>query len=193
MGAIASQITSLAIVYSTFYSDADQSKHQSSTSLAFVQEIHRGPVNFPHKWPVTRKMSPFDDVIMLSHQHGNTFWITGWIPSQRDSNVESIGVFTVVRLNKLLSKQWRCQCFQRPWCSCHTIVMSHSDKQCYAQCQLHNKKKKSTMNHDDIIKWKYFPYYWPFVRGIHQSIPHTKASEAELWCFLWSVPEQTLK
>ena len=64
MGAIASQITSLTIVYSTVYSDADQSKHQSSASLAFVREIHRGPVNFPHKWPVTRKMFPFDDVIM---------------------------------------------------------------------------------------------------------------------------------
>ena len=64
MGAIASQITSLAIVYSIVYSGADQSKHQSSTSLAFVWGIHRGPVNSPHKWPVTRKMFPFDDVIM---------------------------------------------------------------------------------------------------------------------------------
>ena len=64
MGAIAAQITSLTIVYSTVYLDADQSKHQSSASLAFVREIHRGPVNFPHKWPVTRKMFPFDDVIM---------------------------------------------------------------------------------------------------------------------------------
>ena len=64
MGAIASQITSLAIVYSTVYSDADQRKFQSSASLAFVWGIHRGPVNSPHKWPVTRKMFPFDDVIM---------------------------------------------------------------------------------------------------------------------------------
>ena len=60
----ASQITSLTIVYSTVYSDADQRKHQSSASLAFVRGIHRGPVNSPHKWPVTRKMFPFDDVIM---------------------------------------------------------------------------------------------------------------------------------
>ena len=37
---------------------------QSSDSLAFVRGIHRGPVNSPHKWPVTRKMFPFDDVIM---------------------------------------------------------------------------------------------------------------------------------
>ena len=55
MGAIASQITSLTIVYSTVYSDADQSKHQSSASMAFVWGIQREPVNSPHKWPVTRK------------------------------------------------------------------------------------------------------------------------------------------
>ena len=71
MGAIASQITSLTIVYSTVYSDADQRKHQSSASLAFVRGIHRGhqssaslafvwgthrgPVNSSHKWPVTRQ------------------------------------------------------------------------------------------------------------------------------------------
>ena len=63
MGAIASQITSLTIVYSIVYS-ADQRKHQSSASLAFVWGIHRGSVNSPHKWPVTRNMFPFDDVIM---------------------------------------------------------------------------------------------------------------------------------
>ena len=40
-----------------------QRNHQSSTSLAFVTGIHRWPVNFPHKGPVTRRMFPFDDVI----------------------------------------------------------------------------------------------------------------------------------
>ena len=64
MDVIASQITSLTVVYSTVYSDADQRKHQSSVSLAFVRGIHRGSVNSPHKWPVTRKVFPFDDVIM---------------------------------------------------------------------------------------------------------------------------------
>ena len=66
MGEITSQITSLSSVYSTVYSDADQRKYQSSASLAFVWGIHRGPVNFPHKWPVTRNKFPFDDVIMES-------------------------------------------------------------------------------------------------------------------------------
>ena len=65
MGTIASQITILAIVYSTVYSDTDRRKYQSPASLAFVRGIHRRPVNSPHKWPVTRKMFPFDDVIMV--------------------------------------------------------------------------------------------------------------------------------
>ena len=65
MGTISSQITSLMIVYSNVYSDADQRKHHSPAPLAFVWGIYRGPVNSPHKWPVTRKMFPFGDVIMV--------------------------------------------------------------------------------------------------------------------------------
>ena len=64
MGVIASQIISLTIVYSIVYPDSDQRKHQSSALLAFVRGIHWALVNSPHKWPVTRKMFPFDDVIM---------------------------------------------------------------------------------------------------------------------------------
>ena len=64
MDAMASLITSLTIVYSTVYSGEDQRRHQSSASLAFVQWINRWPVNSPHKWPVTRKMFPLDDVIL---------------------------------------------------------------------------------------------------------------------------------
>ena len=82
MGAIASQITSLTILYSTVYSDADQRKHQSSASLAFVLGIHREPVNSPHKGPVTWKMFPFDDVIMryfLSYR--NVVKVIAYVPA----------------------------------------------------------------------------------------------------------------
>ena len=64
MRTIASQITSLTIVYWAVYSRRRWKKHQSSASLAFVRGIHRWPVNSLHKRPVTRKMFPFDDVIM---------------------------------------------------------------------------------------------------------------------------------
>ena len=142
MGTIASQITSLTSVYSTVYSGADQSKHQSSASLAFVWGIHRGPVNSPHKWPVTRKMFPFDDVIMnasrstgtlLSHlglvlhicisesgQQGN-HWplvvctLTGpGLPSN---------VTIVVSLNKLLNINSSYQWFDTPRHSCSATLM----------------------------------------------------------------------
>ena len=65
MGAMASQITSLTIICSTVHSCADQRKRQSYAWLAFVRGIHRWPVNSPHKGPVTRKIYPVDDGIMM--------------------------------------------------------------------------------------------------------------------------------
>ena len=76
MSAMASQITSLTIVYSTVYSGTDQRKHQNSASLAFVRGIHRWPVNSPHKGPVTRKTCQFDDVIMILIMCGLNYGIT---------------------------------------------------------------------------------------------------------------------
>ena len=66
-----SHITSFTIVYSTVYRDADQIKYQSTASLGFV----RGPVNSPHKWPVTRKTFPW-------RHHGRSY-PTRW-PQQMD-------------------------------------------------------------------------------------------------------------
>ena len=61
----ASQITSITIVYSTVYSRRRSKKASKlRASLAFVWGIHWSPVNSPHKGQVTRKMFPFDDVIM---------------------------------------------------------------------------------------------------------------------------------
>ena len=56
---MASQITNITIFYTTVYSDADQRKHLSYASLAFVRRIHRWPVNSPHKLPVARKCFHF--------------------------------------------------------------------------------------------------------------------------------------
>ena len=82
MGTMASHITNLTIVYSTVYSDADQRKHQSSASLAFARGIHRGPVNSPHKWPVTRKMLSFDDEVIMEEPH------VGWVKVFHITNVQ---------------------------------------------------------------------------------------------------------
>ena len=67
MGTIASQITSLTIVYSGVYSDADQSKHQSSASLAFVREIHRD------RWIPAQMASNAENVSIWWRHH--VFWM----------------------------------------------------------------------------------------------------------------------
>ena len=64
MRAMASQIIGVSIVFSTVCSGPDQRKHQTPAWLAFVRGIQQWQVNSPHKEPVTRKMFPFDDVIM---------------------------------------------------------------------------------------------------------------------------------
>ena len=148
-GSIASQITSLTIVYSAVYSDADQRKHQSSASLAFVRGIHRGPVNSPHKWPVTRKMFPFDDVIM------------------RCSG------FVLILCNAFYRNQ------RSEVVSMRNVSVEYG---IYFQ-------------HDDVIKWKHFPRYWPFGRRSHRSpvnSPHKGQWRGALM-LLWSSPEQTVE
>ena len=66
MNAMASQITSLTIVYATVYSGSNQRKHQRPATLAFVRGIQRWPVNSPRKGS-TRKNFPFDDVIICTY------------------------------------------------------------------------------------------------------------------------------
>ena len=134
MSAMWSQITRLNIVYSTVYSGADQRKHQSSASLAFVRGIHRWPLNSPHKGPGTRKMVPFDDVIMedihllfIREFHLSSWWhrtlsalltfckgslsISDRIYPRKGHVMRSLDVLFVVSLNKQtveLLVAWNC-------------------------------------------------------------------------------------
>ena len=62
MAAMASQIASVSSVYSTVCSGANQRKHQSSASLAFVRGLHRWSMNSPRKGSATRKMFLLYDV-----------------------------------------------------------------------------------------------------------------------------------
>ena len=87
VGSMASQIRGITIVYSTVYSGADQRKHQSSASPAFVQGIHRWPVNSPHKGPVTRKMFSSEDFIIVTVIfYHDTDMNRPWIPIKTQQN-----------------------------------------------------------------------------------------------------------
>ena len=77
MGAIASQITSLTIVYSTVYSDADQKNIKAPRHWPLCGEFTG------HKWPVTRK-----NVSIWWRHHRNPA-LSGRFPSKRASNAET--------------------------------------------------------------------------------------------------------
>ena len=104
MSAMASQIANLTTVYSIVYLGADQRKHQSSASLAFVKGIHRWPVNSPQKGPVARKMFPFDDVIMLLGYE--TVYVM--MAYQSDTKPEYLRKHKGIHIgtNEVLSRRW---------------------------------------------------------------------------------------
>ena len=141
MSTMASQITSVSIVYSTVCSGPDQRKHQSSASLAFVREIHRWWVNSPHKWPVTPKLFPFDDVIM--------------------------SICFTQRFASVIKRTIRALlCFAMVSCASNLFMMTSSNGNIFR-----------VTGH---LCGEFTGPRW---------IPRTKASDAELWCFLWCAPE----
>ena len=114
MGTMVFQIPGVSIVCSTVCSGADQRKYQSSAPLAFVRWIHQCPVDSPHKGPVTRKMFPFDDVIMphtvivfthaLLWKHNERHL---QIPVYMPENWMNAKYFQVISLRNLVPLQWR--------------------------------------------------------------------------------------
>ena len=117
MGEIVSQITSLTIVYSTVNSDADERKHQSSASLAFVRGIHRGPMNSPHHWPATRKTFPFYDVIMPK--------LRVLSPSGRLVSCNMLCSDMPLEKHLVCTLSWFCQLNISKACSSQTIVVNY--------------------------------------------------------------------
>ena len=91
-----SVMTGVRIVYSTPCSGVNQRKPQSSASLTCVKGIHQWLGNSPREGPVTRKMFPFDDVVILVSSL-MLFWTSCW-------------TYTVVER------------FQTPWRSYDVIV-----------------------------------------------------------------------
>ena len=91
MGAMASQITSLTIVYSTVYSDADQENIKAPCHRPLCGEFTGDRLNSPHKWPVTRKKFPFDDVSWL-------FNVINYVCRTHDNLIIRIGIIWVMRI-----------------------------------------------------------------------------------------------
>ena len=130
MGTIASQITSLTIVYSTVYSDADQRKHQSSASLAFVWGIHPGQ--------------------MASNAENVSIWWRHYGDTEYSSNIEmplkwewiAVPAPREPKLDFLISPLWHLRC------------MSHKHRFGFISENIHCSTFMSTPNHIKNCVWK---------------------------------------
>ena len=177
MGMMASRITNLTIVYSTVYSGADQTKHRSPASLAFVRGVHRWPVNSPHKGPVTRNaycfhlMTSFwcvDSIVMAGKCETNDSFnlfcrlVVYRCPHDRPQFTEMMNSRLKASLWIFIGYRWfffslrrRCLFIEhiRRW---HSIYFNVHRKQSHSTaCSEHQHRKHQTL-HD-----------LPFVKGIH--------------------------
>ena len=60
------------------------------------------------------------------------------------------------------------QCFQCTYRTIRLRVLLNTSKRCMLVTSGHSRSTEFSDEHDDVIKWKHFPRYWPFVRGIHR-------------------------
>ena len=111
MSMMVSQIISLTIVYSTVYSGADQTKHQSSVSQAFVRGFHRWPLDSTHKGPAMQKMFPFDDIITPDQRHYNVLLLPQLLFGEHDKKTIIPSCEPTNRKHNQLGKKYHaCRC-----------------------------------------------------------------------------------
>ena len=150
MSAMTSQVTSLTIVYSNVYSGADQRKHQSPASLAVVRGIQRCQVNFPNKG-----VSNADNVPIWWRHHENMFCVLPWSLCCVLWSFILYRVTTVPESMRFVSRLQG-----TPSVFIFQVIFANP---------IEREKHLNPKMHDDVMKWKHFPRYWPYVRGIHRS------------------------
>ena len=134
---------------------------------------------------VTKRKPPVSPVTTrLASWRFTIFSVTAMLPAP----LQSLSTYTWYRLQSY--PPWH-EFRQHIWSRAQFIYHSCTLIWLFEATAHSIEKMETSQSHDDVIKWKHFPRNWPFVRGIHRSrwIPHTKASDAELWCFLWSASE----
>ena len=114
--------------------------------------------------------------------------VTGKFPAQMTSNAENVSIDDVI----MFTFVWH-MCNNSPLSSTRLRRERRSQER-QAAVQRGEEVPDDILSyliHDDVIKWKHFPRYWPFVRGIHRSPVNSqhKGQWRGLWYFLWSASE----
>ena len=189
MVAMASQITSLTIVYSTVHLGPDQRKHQSFASLSFVRGIHRWPMISPHKvstwwrhhvavgcsWSADcNETTGVTDLLISAVQGSYSGCSTKYISDIKAGIlmwVESpYGLLVSNRLLQINRHKSHLKTLLRWRCSSTMGAYRRWSPRLEWPGKIRGSERQVPVSlHDDVIKWKHFPCYWPFVRRIHRS------------------------
>ena len=122
---MASQITSLTIVYSSVYSDADQRKHQSSASLACCE----GYSPLTGEFPAQRASNP-ENVSIWWHLHDT--WFRGQVVFKHWSILPGLHWYNHTMALKQIQHPWRIRVNQSHCCinDNMTAAKQNTKKQC---------------------------------------------------------------
>ena len=140
----ASQITSLTVVYSTIYSDADQRKHQSSAWLAFVWGIHRD------RWIPRTKGQLRGKCFHLM----TSSCMLKLVPNHNQSGLSNWGSDLLIRLISIHSLLWRH--------NGHDGVSNHQPHNCLLNRLFRRISKKTS-------KLRVTGFVWGIHRGLVNS------------------------
>ena len=119
---------------------------------------------------------------------------TGEFPAQMASYAENVSIWW---RHHVAGGIWLSKSLEIPWIIWHSVAWATKYYLKLLMDYDGNMSERRVITvvaidgHDDVIKWKHFSRYWPFVREITgpRWIPRTKGSDAELWCLLSSAPE----
>ena len=154
--------------------------------MQFFKEYY----NLPNTW-WRHQMETFSELLALFE--GNPP-VTGGFPSPSPVTW-SFDVFLDLRLNNRLSKQswgWWFETPSRPlWRNCNVVdnmAKIWISRYAIFQAVLYFAEHMIASSNGNIFRVT--GPLWGESTG-HRWIPQTQSSDAELWCFLWSAPEQT--
>ena len=144
------------IIFSLPHDDVIKWKH-FPRNWPFVREIHRSPVNFPHK-------GQWRGALMFSLIYA---WINDWVNNREAGDLRrQHGHYDVIVMREV-------SFFYRLVSRCIDQNINHT-KWPWRVVPFNIRiaagffEISSANLHDDVNKWKHFPRYWPFVRGIHR-------------------------
>ena len=96
----------------------------------------------------------------------------GYLGTQRECDRSTLAnkYFIEPRQTWTLVSQYMAMIITRITLFCYESKIIRGEICCSAELVSFNSMWTSRhVNHDDVIKWKHFPRFWPFVRGIHRS------------------------